>query len=105
MSEEETRPEEQEIRYKKISDLPETLRATLPKEGQKIYLDAYKKAWDTYEEEQGGEAGRQPVAHRNAMTAVQRDFVHDSESGRWRRKGTEPGEKEEGIIESIKEMF
>lgn len=39
------------------------------------------------------------------MTAVQQDYVHDDETGKWHRKGEEPkeGEKDDepGLMEKI----
>jgi cation transport regulator len=103
---EEAKAKEPEVKYEKLGDLPETLRTTLPERAQHIYLEAYKEAWDNYTEAQGGEAGREAVAHRDAMTAVQKEYVHDSESGKWRRRGEGADtEREKGIIESIKEML
>jgi cation transport regulator len=101
-----SKSDREEVRYEELGDLPETLRTTLPREAQEVYLEAYKKAWDEYTEEEGGQAGREAVANRNAMAAVEKGFVHDSESGKWRRRGEETKEaKRKGIIESIREMF
>lgn len=91
--------------YEKKSDLPETLRDTIPEPAQEIYIEAYAHAYDEYEEEMGGDAGQEAVAHRNAMHAVKREYVHDSETGRWHRKGQEPEEGwAEGLLEKIEEQ-
>ena len=87
--------------YKKKSDLPESLRQHLPDELQEIYLEAYQKSWEEYEEEEGGELGREGVAHRDGMMAVQLDYVHDDDTGEWRRKEESPeqeGEEESGDL-------
>jgi cation transport regulator len=97
---------ESEVRYKTKSDLPETLRISLPEEAQDLYLRVYKESWENYEEPQGGEASREAVAHRNAMAVVERKYVHHKESGKWYPKGEGPEEEEEeGIIEKIKEAL
>jgi cation transport regulator len=92
--------------YEKKSDLPETLRAYLPERLQEIYLEAYQEAWENYEESRGGEAGREAVAHRDAMMAVEQDHVYSEETGKWHLKGEEPEEEKEekGLLDSVKEM-
>lgn len=94
--------------YENLNDLPDTLRDTLPEEAQRIYLDAYKRAYEDYEEFRGGEAGREAVAHRDAMHAVKQEYVHKSDSGKWYRKGEEPAEdkedEDEGLLDSLRDM-
>jgi len=90
--------------YKSKSDLPETLRGYLPEDLQEIYLEAYQKSWEEYEEFRGGEADRDSVAHRDAMMAVKRDHVYHEETGKWYPKGEKPEEEEqEGLLDSLKE--
>lgn len=95
--------------YKSKSDLPETLRKYLPEELQEIYLKAYQESWENYEEREGGELDREGVAHRDGMTAVQQDYVHNDETGEWHRKGEEPEDVEEqtdkGPLEEIKDKL
>ena len=93
--------------YESIQDLPKTLRDTMPREALEIYLEAYKEALDAYEEEEGGQAGREAVAHRDAMHEVKREFVHDDETHEWYRRGEAPKEeeKEEGIIDRLKDLI
>jgi cation transport regulator ChaB len=94
--------------YESIKDLPKTLRDTMPREALEIYLESYKEALDAYEEEEGGQAGREAVAHRDAMHAVKREFVHDDDTHKWYRKGQAPTEeetKEEGIIDRLKDLI
>jgi cation transport regulator ChaB len=92
--------------FKTIADLPEPIREHIPDEKlQKIYLDTYRKSWDDYEEFRGGEAGREAVAHRDAMNAVKKDHVYDKENGQWYPKGEKPDHNDEeedpGLVESI----
>jgi len=85
-----------------VSDLPETL----PEDLQEIYLEAYQKSWEEYQELRGGDAGQEAVAHRDAMIAVKRDHVYHDESGKWYRKGEVPEEeKEQGLLDSLKETI
>ena len=92
--------------YESKSDLPQTLREYLPEDLQEIYLEAYQKSWEGYEEFRGGEAGQEAVAHRDAMMAVQREHVYHEETGTWYRKGEEPEEEEEpGLLDSLKEKM
>lgn len=83
------------MEYNKIEDLPDTLRASLPKEAQNIYIKVFKKAWDEYEEEQGGDMDRESVAHRQDMKKVRDEFVFHEDTGEWHRRGEEPKEEEE----------
>ena len=97
--------------YQSKSDLPETLKEYLTEDLQEIYLEGYQRSWEEYEDFRGGEAGREAVAHRDAMAAVERDHVYHEETGMWYVKGEEPGEEEEheedlidkvkGIIENL----
>lgn len=83
------------MEYKKLEDLPDTLRESLPKEAQNIYIKAFKKAWDEYEEKQGGDMDRESVAHRQGMKKVRDEFVYHEDTGEWYRRGEEPEKEEE----------
>jgi cation transport regulator ChaB len=91
--------------YEKTSDLPKTLRETMPEDVLEVYLQAYNESYEHYEKKSGGEAGQDAVAHRDAMHTVNQEFTHDSETGKWHRKGEEPQEeeKEQGLLERIEE--
>lgn len=94
--------------YESKSDLPETLQKFLPENLQEIYLDAYQKSWEAYDESEGGDMGREGVAHRDAMTAIEQDYVHDQESGKWyprdqQPKGDSEDEDEVNPFKNIKE--
>ena len=93
--------------YDTLQDLPSDIRAVLPREAQELYLEVYQKSWDTYDEAEGGDMGRPSVAHRDAWSAVRREYVKDESSGRWYAKGELPEEEEEngGLIEDIKDAF
>ena len=93
--------------YESIKDLPKTLRDTMPREALEIYLESYKAALDAYDEQEGGQAGPEAVAHRDAMHEVKREFVHDDETHKWRRRGEARQQKEEkeGIIDRLKDLL
>ena len=74
--------------YKRIEDLPESVRENLPKHAQEIYMEAFNSAWDQYDqpEERRGDASREETAHKVAWGAVKRVYEKDEEAGQWRRK-------------------
>lgn len=76
--------------YKNKSDLPETLREYLPEKLQEIYLDAYQKSWEGYDESEGGDLGQEGVAHRDAMLAIEQNYVHDQKAGKWVPRDQQP---------------
>jgi cation transport regulator len=93
--------------YKSKSDLPKTLREYLPEELQDIYLKAYQRAWEEYEDTQGGDIGREAVAHRDAMMAVEHDYVYHEDMGKWYAKGEEPvaeEKRQENIVDRVKDF-
>ncbi|HEX7005248.1 MAG TPA: putative cation transport regulator ChaB [Trueperaceae bacterium] len=73
--------------YKKISDLPESVRDNVPKHAQEIYKEAFNSAWDQYDEpeERRGDASREETAHKVAWAAVKREY-EKNEDGRWVEK-------------------
>jgi len=96
------------MRYEKTEDLPDTIRDVLPEEAQDIYLEAYQRSYDNYQEGEGGELSRESVAHRDGWTAVQQEYEQDKETGEWHRRGeeiTEEGEEgERGVIDKLKDL-
>ena len=72
--------------YNRISDLPESVRHSLPEHGQEIYKEAFNNAWDEYEDpaKRRGGASREEIAHRVAWSAVKQVYVH--RNGKWVRK-------------------
>lgn len=95
--------------FDSINDLPDTIQDTLPAEAQEIYLKTYNKAWENYaEEEEPGEQSREAVAHRDAWTAVKKEFVFIESKERWYRKGEEPQgdeDEEQGLVDKIKDAL
>ena len=74
--------------YKKVSDLPDSVKKNLPKHAREIYLEAYNSAWDQYDEpqERRGGASREETAHKVAWAAVKKKYEKDEKAGRWKPK-------------------
>lgn len=89
--------------------LSETLRDVLPEKAQEIYVKAYQRSWENYKEGKGGEMGREGVAHRDAMNAVQKYYYLDTEKGKWYEiddtTSESDTEQEIGFIETTKKRF
>ncbi len=64
--------------YPNIQDLPENVRANLPKHAQEIYQAAFNNAWQEYQHDE-------ERSHRVAWAAVKNSYEKD-ESGRWVKK-------------------
>lgn len=63
--------------YQQINDLPAAVKEALPEHGQELFLEAFNKASEKYEEEDD--------ATRAAWGAVRRDY-QKCDDGRWHRK-------------------
>jgi cation transport regulator len=65
--------------YKKLDDLPESIRTILPEYAQEIYLQAYRNAWEQYEKQglRRGEATREATADKVAWAAVRQEYRKD----------------------------
>jgi len=63
--------------YEKLTDLPDSVRNNLPKYAQEIYKEAYNSA----EEQYGGESR----AHRVAWSAVENKY-EKNDKGNWVEK-------------------
>jgi cation transport regulator len=95
------------MRYEKKSDLPDTIRDVLPEAAQQIYLEAYQRSYDDYEEGKGGQLSRGSVAHRDGWMALQHEYEQDKETGEWHRKdeeSREAGGEEEGMRNVLKKV-
>lgn len=73
--------------YKNISDLPDSVRDTLPRHGQEIYQAAFNNAWDEYadSDDRRGDETREQTAHKVAWSAVKKKY-HKNDQGRWVEK-------------------
>ncbi len=74
--------------YKRIQDLPDSVRGNVPKHAQEIYLAAYNSAWEQYDEpeERRGGADREETAHKVAWAAVKKKYDKDEKTGEWKAK-------------------
>jgi cation transport regulator len=95
--------------YENITDLPKTIKDVIPVGAQHVYLESYQRSYETYQEGQGGEMGREAVAHRDGWNAVKRDYVKNEKTGKWYKEGEMPEEEEveedSGLVETIKSAF
>jgi cation transport regulator len=72
--------------YARKSDLPESVRDSLPDHAQDIYREAFNSAWGQYDDadERRGDVSREQTAHRVAWSAVKTQY--EKSDGNWRRK-------------------
>lgn len=66
--------------YSKRTELPDSVRHSLPSHAQDIYKEAFNNAWDEY----GHDESR---AHRVAWGAVERTY-HKNANGEWVKDGS-----------------
>ncbi len=73
--------------YNKISDLPASVKKSLPKHAQEIYHKAFNNAWNEYKrsEDRRDNSGREEVAHRVAWSAVKKVYKKGND-GAWHPK-------------------
>lgn len=73
--------------YQNTSELPESVRDSLPKHAQEIYKEAFNSAWEQYDtpEERRGDDTREETAHKVAWGAVKNSYER-VEEGEWRKK-------------------
>ncbi|NII09724.1 ChaB family protein [Oleiagrimonas sp. C23AA] len=73
--------------YNSISQLPDSVRKHVPKQGQDIYKEAFNSAWDEYAsaKDRRGDASREEVAHQVAWSAVKKQYSK-GDDGDWHRK-------------------
>ncbi|GGC96127.1 ChaB family protein [Halopseudomonas salina] len=62
--------------YDSISELPDSVRNSLPRHAQEIYKEAFDNAWKQYEDprERKGDDDRETVAHKVAWSAVKQKY-------------------------------
>ena len=61
--------------YDKRTELPDSVKDTLPKHAEEIYKEAYNSAWDQYDHDE-------ERAHRVAWSAVKQKY-HKNDDGEW----------------------
>jgi cation transport regulator len=74
--------------YKRVSELPDSVKDNLPKHAQEIYREAYNNAWEQYDEpeERRGKASREETAHKVAWNAVKKKYKKEEKTGKWKPK-------------------
>jgi cation transport regulator len=71
--------------YVKASDLPDTVRDTLPAHAQETYRSAFNNAWDEYADSsarRGNESSEEAV-HKVTGSAVKQKYHQEGSSERW----------------------
>lgn len=70
--------------YRRVEDLPDSVRGVLPAHAQDIYKEAYNGAWDEYADasKRRGSDSREETAHRVAWAAVKAKY-QKGEDDRW----------------------
>lgn len=73
--------------YDKKSDLPESVRDSLPEGAQEIYKEAFNSAWDQYADpdDRRGNQSREATASQVAWSAVKESYEKNDE-GEWVKK-------------------
>ena len=74
--------------YKQVEDLPESVKAHLPRHAQEIYMKAFNSAFEEYADPQKrrGAASLEETAHRVAWAAVKEVYEKDEKTGEWKKK-------------------
>lgn len=72
--------------YDKLSELPDSVKNSLPKHGQEIYKEVYNNAWDQYSdpEDRKGDASQEETAHKVAWSAVKEKYKKSGD--KWVKK-------------------
>lgn len=62
--------------YDNLTDLPASVKDSLPKHAQEIYLAAFNNAWDQYDSasERRDDDSREETAHKVAWSAVKQKY-------------------------------
>jgi cation transport regulator len=70
--------------YDRLSDLPDSIKDSLPKHAQEIYKEAYNSAWDEYKDadDRRGDSSREETAHSVAWSAVKNEY-EKNDNGDW----------------------
>jgi cation transport regulator len=72
--------------YDTISDLPDSVKGSLPKHAQEIYMKAFNSAYEEYKDakKRKGHSSREATAHKVAWSAVENTYEKKGDT--WRRK-------------------
>lgn len=94
------------MKYETTKDLSPTIRDVLPEDAQQLYLDAYNRAWEEYDQDTAIGQSRETLAHQQGWMAVRHEYVQDQGTGLWHRKGeTVVKEEPKGLWAKIKSLF
>ncbi len=66
--------------YRRITELPDSVRNNLPKEAQQIYKEAFNNAWEEY----AGQKDHEARAHKVAWSAVKKKY--EKSNDKWVKK-------------------
>ena len=74
--------------YRRVSDLPDSVRDNLPEHAQEIYRAAFNNAWEQYDqpEERRGGRSREETAHAVAWSVVEWKYTKDERTDTWVEK-------------------
>lgn len=69
--------------YQNLDELPDSVKAHLPRHAQEIYKEAFNHAWNEYADpdKRRGDASREETAHKVAWSAVKREY--EKQGDRW----------------------
>ena len=72
--------------YEDITNLPASVKGSLPEHAQELYMEAFNSAWQRYAapESRRGAASLEETAHKVAWNAVKQKYEKDD--GRWVRR-------------------
>ena len=93
--------------YREKSELPETLRITLPDAAQTLYMNAYNEALANLDPSMGGGLAPESAAHAIAWQAVEAEYEQPKGGGSWRPKygDEQAAESDGGLLQKIRQMF
>jgi cation transport regulator len=67
--------------YNTIKDLPSSVKDSLPKHAQEIYVAAFNNAWEEYKEpsSRATKESLEEISHKVAWTAVKKKYKKDGD--------------------------
>ena len=70
--------------YDNLSDLPDSVKSSLPRHALEIYQKAFNSAWEQYDKpsERRGDSSREETAHKVAWSGVKKEYKKNSK-GEW----------------------
>jgi cation transport regulator len=73
--------------YKKVVDLPESVKNHLPSHAQKVYMEAFNHAFEEYANPSNrrDDSSLEETSHKVAWSAVKNTY-HKNEKGKWVKK-------------------